>query len=124
MRRTEAHLNHARWVIKVMPWVSGILLLAFPVHFSNGLAPAPYLGVAILSGLLWLVVLMKAYRTARDAWIVLCFLPPVLGFQFSKGFYGNDLPFSYFLQWLTIFFAMAGVPMVICRERILRYCEL
>ena len=123
-KHSAKHVEQARISLAIIKWLAIIALLFLPFSFSDGIADWRYLAVASVAGVLWIFALIYSWRHETPIAGGIAFLIAIGAYHLSDSFYASEPPFGIFLQWLAAFLAVAAIPVVVFRVRLLEYCGL
>ncbi|MFC7339694.1 hypothetical protein ACFQY0_21090 [Haloferula chungangensis] len=118
------HIEQSRFSLALIKWLAIIALLLLPLSFPEGFADWRYLALATVAGLLWIAALVYHWKHESPLACGLGFLVCLGAYHLGNSVYPSEPPFGIFLQWLATFLAVAAVPVIVFRVRLLEYCGL
>ena len=118
------HVEQARFSLALIRWFAITAILLLPLSFQVGFADWRYLALAAVAGLLWIAALVYHWRHKSPLAGGIGFLIGLGTHHLGNSIYPSEQPFGVFLQWLATFLAVAAVPVIFFRERLLEYCDL
>lgn len=119
-----AHVQQARYSIGFLWWLTLVSIALLPFSFSVGVADWRYLLVALAAGAVWLVMLIGYWRTENLLLSGASFVAVIGVYHLSEIFYDQNPPLAHFIQWMNAFLLTSGVPLMCCRDRVLKFCGL
>jgi hypothetical protein len=122
--RSEKHIQHSRQSAIFLPWLSLAYAAVLPFAFDKGLAPISYLCSALLVGLIWLLLILKQWKSGNAIWYFLATFLLIVSHKITGRLLPEQIGIDYFLQWSFIVLSIVGFSVYLYRARILRYCKI
>ena len=110
--------------ISAVRFTALVLLMILPSLLLGGPASWKFLLPASIAGGLWIAILIYHWETASQFAAGAAFLIMVGSYYLSDNVYADGPSLCHFLQWLSVFFIVAAIPITFFREEILKHCGL
>ena len=102
MMNREKEVQYNRQSITLLIWLPLLFVIILPFTFDRGIAPLLYLLSGVLSGGIWLLILMYQWKSNMFIGVALSFML-LMGFRKLEAFFFIDqVCLGYFFQWLFL----------------------
>jgi hypothetical protein len=120
---TPQFIAHSRFSFALLRWASLLALAALPFTFSQGALQTGALVGAFFVAAGWLGSLLVYWRTQHPFWGAAGFMVMIFGSRWS-GVHRAEVSMSEFFQWICLVVLFAGAPLLLFRQRLLRWAGL
>ena len=120
----EKEVQYNRQSITLLIWLPLLFVIILPFMFDHGIAPLLYLLSGVLSGGIWLLILMYQWKFNGGIGAALSFIWLIVSHKMARFFFIDQVYLGYFFQWLFLMMTTMSLALYFYQDKILSYCNL